>query len=134
MKTVNKTELKALYVAYDIHRRAATLAAMWIAFDPFGAVVYSLRDFEADAFDLRMSVENMKDNWCFANEPNHPLKPIKAGADMYGTFQNHIKGLQGAIRRFVGILDCLPSTIFKPVLLKAVKQLKVDIEDIRSFM
>ena len=94
-----KHEMQALYAAFDIHRRAATLAAMWTAFDPFGAVVYTLRDLESAAWDLREEVNNLKDYWNYTEEPNHPLRKIKEGKDEYGTFRNHIKGIEGAMRR-----------------------------------
>lgn len=95
----NEEEMQALYMAFDIHRRAATLAAMWTAFDPFGAVVYILREFESAAWNLRETVNSLKDSWDFADEPNHPLRKIKEGKDKYGTFRNHIKGIEGAMRR-----------------------------------
>ena len=101
MKTNKATndEMKALYTAFDIHRRAATLAAMWIAFDPFGAVVYELRGLEDAAWGLRERVQMMRPSWDFTKEPYRKLMPIKKGKDNYGTFQNHIKGIEGAIRR-----------------------------------
>lgn len=95
----NKEEMQALFTAFDIHRRAATLAAMWTAFDPFGAVVYILRDFEAAAWDLRENVNILKDSWDYAEAPNHPLRKIKEGKDKYGTLRNHVKGIEGAMRR-----------------------------------
>lgn len=94
-----KDEMKALYTAFDIHRRAATLAAMWIAFDPFGAVVYELRGLEDAAWNLREGVQMRKISWDFTKAPYRELLPIKKGKDNYGTFQNHIKGIEGAIRR-----------------------------------
>lgn len=101
MKKASKTEMKALYTAFDIHRRTATLAAMWTAFDPFGAIVYALRSLEWAAFALREAVKDTKDYWDYTKEPNHPLRPIKEGHDNYGTFKNHIKGIEGAIRRLL---------------------------------
>lgn len=95
----NKAEMKALYTAFDIHRRAATLAAMWTAYDPFGAVVYILRDFESAAWDLRETVQSLKDSWDYSDEPNHTLREIKEGKDKYGTFRNHVKGIVGALNR-----------------------------------
>ena len=100
-RKATKTEMNALYTAFDIHRRAAILAAEWTAFDPFGAVVYTLRDFEDAAFDVRECVVNRKDYWDFTAELNHPLRPIKAGRDKYETFRNHLKGIEGAIRRLL---------------------------------
>ena len=97
----NKTEMQALYTAYDIHRRVAMLAAMWTAFDPFGAVVYHLYDMQEAAWTLREEVQNSKTYWNYAKEPNHPLRPVKEGKDKYETFENHIKGIEGAIRRFL---------------------------------
>ena len=95
----NKAEMKALYTSSDIHRRAATLAAMWTAYDPFGAVVYILRDFESAAWDLRETVQSLKDSWDYSHEPNHPLREIKEGKDKYGTFSNHVNGIAGALKR-----------------------------------
>ena len=95
----NKTEMQALYTAYDIHRRVAMLAAMWTAFDPFGAVVYWLRGFENAAWTLREVVYGLKSDWDYTKEPYHSLRPIKDGDDKYETFKNHIKGIEGAMRR-----------------------------------
>lgn len=96
-----KTELQALYTAFDIHRRVLTLAAMWTAFDPFGAVVHELQILVEEAYDLRVEVSSRKDDWDFTKEPYHPLRPIKKGKDNYATFKNHLKGIEGAIRRFL---------------------------------
>lgn len=101
MKKATKTEMNALYTAFDIHRRAIVLAAKWIAFDPFGAIVYALRDLESSAFAVREAVNNAKDFWDFSKEPNHPLRQVKAGRDEYATFANHIKGIEGAVRRLL---------------------------------
>ena len=101
MEKATKTEMEALYTAFDIHRRAAILAAMWTAFDPFGAVVYELRDLEGAAFSLREAVNDAKDYWDYTKEPNHPLRQIGEGHDKYETFRNHIKGIEGAIRRLL---------------------------------
>ena len=101
MKKATKTEMAALYTAFDIHRRSAILAAMWTAFDPFGAVVYELRNLERAAFTLREVVKDAKDYWDYTNEPDHPLRRIKEGHDKYETFRNHIKGIEGAIRRLL---------------------------------
>ena len=94
-----KTELQALYMAFDIHRRVLTLAAMWTAFDPFGAVVYHLHDLLESAWALREDVQNSKEYWDYTKEPYHPLRKIKEGNDNYETFGNHIKGIWGAVRR-----------------------------------
>ena len=94
-----KTEMQALYTAFDIHRRILTLAAMWTAFDPFGAVVYHLHELLESAFRLREEVINLKTDWDYTKEPYHPLRPIKEGKDNYATFRNHIKGISGAVRR-----------------------------------
>ena len=96
-----KTELQALYTAFDIHRRVLTLAAMWTAFDPFGAVVYTLNDFLGEAWALHEEVVNSKTYWDYDKEPYHPLRPIKKGKDNYETFRNHLKGIEGAVRRFL---------------------------------
>ena len=96
-----KTEMQALYTAFDIHRRVLTLAAMWTAFDPFGAVVYHLHDLLESAWALREDVQNSKEYWDYTKEPYHPLRPIKKGKDNYATFKNHLKGIEGAIRRFL---------------------------------
>ena len=101
MKKANKTELDALYTAFDIHRRAAILAAMWIAFDPFGAVVYDLHDLVNAAFGLREAVNDAKEYWNYDEEPYHPLRPIKEGKDKYETFGKHIKGIKGALLRLL---------------------------------
>ena len=95
----NKAEMQALYTAVDIHRRVAVLTAMWTAFDPFGAVVYTLRVLESVAWRLREEVNDLKDSWDYADAPNHPLRKIKEGKDEYGTFRNHVKGIEGAMRR-----------------------------------
>ena len=100
-KNATKTEMQALYTAFDIHRRIATLAAMWTAYDPFGAVAYTLNDFLGEAWDLREEVVNSKTFWNYTEEPYHPLRPIKKGKDNYATFKNHLKGIEGAIRRFL---------------------------------
>lgn len=99
-KNATKTEMQALYTAFDIHRRIATLAAMWTAFDPFGAVVHELRNTEECAWELRQIIDRVK-YWVYTKEPNHPLRPIKEGKDPYATFKNHIKGIEGAIRRLL---------------------------------
>lgn len=96
-----KTEMQALYTAFDIHRRVLTLAAMWTAFDPFGATVYELQILADEAWDLRVEVASRKDDWDFTKEPYHPLRPIKEGKNPYATFKNHIKGIEGAIRRLL---------------------------------
>lgn len=101
MKKATKTELNALYTAFDIHRRAVILAATWTAFDPFGAVVYDLHDLVNAAFGLREAVNNAKDYWDYTKEPNHPLRPIKEGKDKYETFRKHIKGIKGALLRLL---------------------------------
>ena len=96
----NKTEMQALYTAFDIHRRVAVLAAMWTAFDPFGAVVYELHDVQEAAWTLREEVQNAKTYWDYTEAPYRPLRPIKEGKDKYETFRNHVKGIEGAVRRF----------------------------------
>lgn len=101
MKKATKTEMNALYTAFDIHRRAAILAAMWTAFDPFGAVVYELHDLVNAAFGLREAVNDAKDYWNYEKEPNHPLRPINDGKDKYETFRKHVKGIEGAMRRLL---------------------------------
>lgn len=98
-KEATKTEMQALYTAFDIHRRILTLAAMWTAFDPFGAVVYHLQDLLDSAWRLREEVFNLKMDWDYTEAPYHPLRPIKEGRDNYATFRNHIKGIWGAFRR-----------------------------------
>lgn len=132
MKKATKTEMQALYTAFDIHRRAVTLAAMWTAFDPFGAVVYELRDLESAAFSLREAVNDAKDYWDYTKEPNHPLRRIKEGHDRYETFRNHLKGIEGAIRRLLAnkfVLDliaqedALPDAIDD--LLRSIAELKI---------
>ena len=95
----NKVEMQALYTAFDIHRRVAVLTAMWTAFDPFGAVVYTLRTLESVAWRLREEVNDLKDSWDYTDAPYHPLRKIKEGKDEYGTYRNHIKGIEGAMRR-----------------------------------
>lgn len=95
----NKVEMQALYTAFDIHRRVAVLTAMWTAFDPFGAVVYTLRVLESVAWRLREEVNDIKDSWDYADAPYHPLRKIKEGKDEYETFRNHVKGIEGAMRR-----------------------------------
>ena len=95
----NKEEMQVLYTAFDIHRRVATLTAMWIAFDPFGAAVYTLRVLESVAWQLREAVDNLKIEWDYTKQPNHPLRKIKEGKDEYGTFRNHFKGIEAAMRR-----------------------------------
>lgn len=101
MKKATKTELNALYTAFDIHRRAVILAATWTAFDPFGAVVYDLHDLVNAAFGLREAVNNAKYYWDYTKEPNHPLRPIKEDKDKYETFRKHIKGIKGALLRLL---------------------------------
>lgn len=101
MKKATKTEMQALYTAFDIHRRAAILAAMWTAFDPFGAVVYELHDLVNAAFGLCEAVDDAKECWEYDEEPNHPLRSIKDGKDKYETFRNHVKGIEGAMRRLL---------------------------------
>ena len=101
MKKATKTEMQALYTAFDIHRRAAILAAMWAAFDPFGAVVYELHFLVSAAFGLREAVNEAKEFWNYEKEPYHPLRPIKNGQDKYETFRKHIKGIEGAMRRLL---------------------------------
>lgn len=96
----SKTEMQALYTAFDIHRRAAVLAAKWIAFDPFGAVVYELRTMEEAAYGIREAVNTSKEYWNYSKEPNHPLV-VKDGKDEYATFANHIKGIERAVRRLL---------------------------------
>jgi hypothetical protein len=101
MKKATNTEMQALYTAFDIYRRAAILAAMWTAFDPFGAVVYELRDLVNAAFGLREAVNDAKEFWNYDEEPNHPLRSIKDGKDKYETFRKHIKGIKGALLRLL---------------------------------
>lgn len=101
MKKATKTELDALYTAFDIHRRAIVLAAKWTAFDPFGAAVYDLHDLVNAAFSLREAVNDAKYYWDYTKAPNHPLRPIKEGKDKYETFRKHIKGIKGALLRLL---------------------------------
>ena len=96
-----KDEMKALYTAFDIHRRAVTLAAMWTAWDTFGAVVYELRVLEEAAWNLRERVQTMKPFWDFTKGSCRMLMPIKEGPNKYGTFRSHIKGIEGALRRLL---------------------------------
>ena len=101
MNKATKTELQALYTAVDIHRRVLTLAAMWTAFDPFGAVVYELQILAEEACDLRVEVLSRKDDWDFTKATYYPLRPIKWKGNHYDTFKNHLKSIEGAIRRFL---------------------------------
>ena len=96
-----KTELQALYTAFDIHRRVLTLAAMWTAFDPFGAAVCELQILAAEAWNLREEVGSRKDDWDFTKATYYPLRPIKWEGNHYDTFKNHLKSIEGAIRRFL---------------------------------
>lgn len=96
-----KTEMQALYTAFNIHRRVLMLAAMWTAFDPFGAVVYELQELAEEAWNLREEVFSRKDYWDYAKEPYYPLRPIKWKGNHYDTFKNHLKSIEGAIRRFL---------------------------------
>ena len=132
MAKANKTEMQALYTAFDIHRRAATLAAMWTAFDPFGAVVYELRDLEGAAFSLREAVNDAKDYWDYTKEPNHPLRQIREGHDKYETFRNHIKGIEGAIRRLLANKFILDLIAQKDALPDAIDKLRESIAELKS--
>jgi len=100
-KEATKDEMKALYTAFDIHRRAAALEAMWIAFDPFGAVVYELWRLREASWNLREGVQSLKPSWDFTEAPCRMLMPIKEGPNKYGTFRSHIKGIEGALRRLL---------------------------------
>ncbi len=91
----DKVQLRALYAAINIHRKVLNLVAMWTAFDPFGAVVYELHDMADEAWNLREEVISRKDDWNYTKEPNYPHRPI------FGTFKNHLKSIEGAIRRFL---------------------------------
>ena len=96
-----KVELRALYAAMNIHRRALEIAARWTCFDPFGAVVYVLRDLTEEAWNLREEVISRNDDWNYAKEPYYPLRPYKWRGSEYDYFKDCLKGLEGAIRRFL---------------------------------
>lgn len=130
-KNATKTEMKALYTAFDIHRRVLTLAAMWTAFDPFGAVVHELRNTEECAWDLRQIIDRVK-YWDYTKEPYHPLRPIKEGKDPYATFKNHIKGIEGAIRRLLRNSWIAGFTDNRIQL--AVRDIRLSINELRSQM
>ena len=132
MKTnkATKTEMQALYLAYDIHRRVLTLAAMWTAFDPFGVVAFHLHDLQESAWTLREEVDNCKTYWYYDKEPYHPLRPIKAGKDNYDTFRNHIKGIEGAIRRFLRNSWVFPNNR----ILLAVRDIRFCLNELREHM
>lgn len=132
MQKATKTEMQALYTAFDIHRRAAILAAMWTAFDPFGAIVYTLRSLEGAAFKLRESVNNAKCYWDYTKEPNHPLRSIKEGHDQYGTFRNHIKGIEGAIRRILKNKWVCDLSTQADDIPNAIDELRGSIEELKS--
>lgn len=102
-KDESKTEFQALYAAMNIHRKANILAAMWIAFDPFGAVVYELQDLLDETLKLREEIMSRKPDWDFTKATYYPIRPIKEGdgGNHYGTFKNHIKSIQGILRRFL---------------------------------
>lgn len=95
----DKQRLDAFIKAADIHRRAMTLAALWTAFDPYGVVVYDLRQLEDRAFQLRDYL-NMDDLDLLADAPMSPVREVAEGKDVYGTFLNHLRGIETAIRRF----------------------------------
>ena len=97
----DKVQLRALYAAMNIHRKVLNLVAMWTAFDPFGAVVYELHDMADEAWNLREEVISRNDDWNYTKEPYYPLRPIKWEGNHYGTFKNHLKSIEGAIRRFL---------------------------------
>ena len=96
-----KAELRGLYAAMNIHRKVLNLVAMWTAFDPFGAVVYELQKLAEESWNLREEVISRKDDWNYTKEPYYPLRPIKWEGNHYGTFKNHLKSIEGAIRRFL---------------------------------
>lgn len=96
-----KVELRGLYAAMSIHRKVLNLVAMWTAFDPFGAIVYELKNLADEAWNLREEVFSRKDDWDFTKAPYYPLRPIKWEGNHYGTFKNHLKSIEGAIRRFL---------------------------------
>ena len=125
---------KAVYTAFDIHRRAAMLAALWIAFDPFGAVVYILRDFEDDAHNLREMVKDTNEIWDSAESLYRPIAAIKEGKDNYETFKNHIKGIEGAIRRLLRNPWIADKNVTQATAESLVKNLRSDIRELRSQM
>lgn len=127
-----KTEMQALYTAFDIHRRVLTLAAMWTAFDPFGAVVYTLNDLLGEAWALHEEVVNSKTSWDYTKEPYHPLRRIKAGKNPYATFKNHIKGIEGAIRRL--LRNSWIAGFTDNRIQSAVRDIRLSINELRSYM
>lgn len=128
----SKEEKQALYTSFDIHRRVMVLAAMWTAFDPFGAAVHVLRDLESDAWNLREAVEHLKPYWNYTEQPNHPLHKIKEGKDEYGTFRNHIKGIEGALRRLSRNPYIITWNFGNHGLAAAYKNFEVTLSDVRN--
>ena len=96
--------IKAYKMEADIYRRALLLAEKWTAFDPYGAQVYDLRDLIDDAFGLRERMGfNLKDkDWNILEKASTPVvRKIREEGNPYMTFRNHVKGIEGAVRRLV---------------------------------
>ena len=123
----SNTLAKAVQTACEIHIRTLDLAAKWTAFDPFGAVVSDLEIAEAHAYWLReqLMVSDPDLDLTAIKPPRVAL--VKDGKDQYGTFLNHVKGIESAIRR----LKALDFKLQGPVL-HAIEGLAGDLEELRS--
>lgn len=104
MSSKQKKTIKGYLTAADIYRRALDLAAKWTSFDPLGAQIYDLKELVDAAFALQESVgfALTDEDWIIMGRylpPNR--RPITEESDPYMTFRNHVKGIQGAIRRLV---------------------------------
>ena len=100
MKASEKTAYSAVRLAMDIHRRTLKLQADWVAFDSYGSVVEELLYLADNGYALRKAVIQSKEDWDFRDKVLHfrPVAPRKVG---YAAFKEQIKGIEGAMRRFV---------------------------------
>ena len=103
---------KAIRQAASLHIRASRLLTMWTSFDPYGAVVYYLRDMEKAAFSIREELiysipEDMEiPDLHFQAVPTS--RNIKSENSVYGTIKNHLKGISANVRRLEKCLAAFP--------------------------
>lgn len=108
-----KKKITAAEVAFrnaaSVHIRAAKLLAMWVAFDPYGAVIYYIQDLVNTAWEIR-DAYFLSDDGISLEMDNQPVRrSIKKENSVYGTLKNHMKGLTAAIRRLEKSAKLVPS-------------------------
>ena len=105
---------QALRQATSLHIRASRLLTLWESFDPYGAVIFYLRDIEKASFDIREElILSLPDDLIIPDLHGQAFpitRNIKRENSVYGTIKNHLKGISANVRR---LEKCLAEYPFK---------------------